>query len=60
MRMTKQQRAALEQYKKEERQYDRYMGSVFVTPIGERTHQAKVSTAYVQCKALGMSHLHGL
>jgi len=60
VRLTKEQRKAREAYEFAERQMDRYMGSVFVTPMGERDHQAKVTAAYEQCKRLGMGVDHGL
>lgn len=60
MRLTRDQKKALEAYRFAERQEDRYMGSVFVTPIGQRDHEAKVRAAYEACKRLGMDHRHGL
>ncbi len=32
---------------------DRYMGSIFVTPMGQRDHEAKVTTAYANYRRLG-------
>ena len=60
MRLTKDQKKALEAYRFAERQEDRYMGSVFVTTSGQRDHEAKVRAAYETCKRLGMDHRHGL
>ncbi len=60
LRLTPQQRAALAAYEFAERQLDRYMGSVFVNAHGQRQHEEKVTTAYQACKALGMTHEHGL
>jgi hypothetical protein len=42
------------------RQEDRYLGSVFVTPQGQRAIEAKTRAAYERCLALGMTHEHGL
>jgi len=60
LRLTKEQRAALERYEYCERQEDRYLGSVFVTPSGQRDVEARTREAYERCKALGMTHEHGL
>lgn len=60
IRLTKAQREALKAYEFAERQEDRYMGSVFVTPQGQRDYEAKTRAAYERCKALGMTHEHGL
>jgi hypothetical protein len=59
-RLTKDQRKALDAYLFAERQEDRYLGSVFVTPMGQREVEAKTKSAYEACKALGMTHEHGL
>ena len=59
-RLTKEQRAAFEAYQFAERQEDRYMGSVFVTPSGQRDYEAKTRQAYERCKSLGMTYEHGL
>jgi len=32
---------------------DRYMGSVFVTPMGQRDHEERVRKAYVNYRAKG-------
>ena len=60
IRRTKEQKQALEAYRFAERQEDRYMGSVFVTPSGQRDYEAKTRAAYERCKALGMTYEHGL
>lgn len=60
IRLTKAQREALKAYEYAERQEDRYMGSVFVTTHGQREYEAKTRAAYERCKALGMTHAHGL
>lgn len=59
-RLTKEQKQALAAYEFAERQEDRYMGSVFVTSVGQRDYEAKTRAAYERCKALGMTHEHGL
>ena len=59
-RLTKEQRKALDAYKFAEKQEDRYLGSVFVTPIGQREYEAKTKAAYDRCKRLGMGIEHGL
>lgn len=59
-RKTKEQVAALKKYEYALRQEDRYLGSVFVTPAGQRDIEAKTAAAYAECKRLGMTHEHGL
>lgn len=59
-RLTTAQRAALNAYERALRQEDRYLDSVFVTPQGQRDIEAKTRAAYDACKALGMTHEHGL
>ena len=59
-RLTKAQKAAYMAYQFAERQEDRYLGSVFVTPQGQRDYETKTRAAYEACKALGMTHEHGL
>lgn len=60
VRLTKEQKKALEAYEYALRQEDRYMGSVFVTAHGQRLQEAKTAAAYEACKRLGMTHEHGL
>ncbi len=60
VRLTKAQREALKAYRFAERQEDRYLGSVFVTSIGQREYEAKTRAAYEACKRLGMGVEHGL
>lgn len=60
VKLTKAQRKALEAYRYAELQEDRYMGSVFVNASGQRTHEARVTAAYQECKRLGMGTEHGL
>ena len=57
---TREQRKALEHYEFCELQEDRYLGSVFVTASGQRDAEARTRAAYEACKALGMTHEHGL
>ena len=59
-RLTREQKKAIEAYEFAERQFDRYMGSVFVNANGQRQHEDKVRQAYEACKRLGMDHTHGL
>lgn len=58
--MTKAMRDALKKYNYALAQEDRYLGSVFVTPQGQRDIEAKTKAAYEFCTALGMTHEHGL
>jgi hypothetical protein len=60
VRKTAAQKAALAKYEYALRQEDRYLGSVFVTPQGQRDIEAKTKAAYDACKALGMTYEHGL
>jgi hypothetical protein len=59
-RLTKPQAAALKKYLYAVSQEDRYLGSIFVTPQGQRDKEASTQAAYDACKALGMTHEHGL
>lgn len=59
-RKTPEQKKALDAYNNALRQEDRYLGSVFVTPIGQRQVEAKTKAAYDECRRLGMTHEHGL
>lgn len=60
IRLSKEQKKALDGYNNALRQEDRYLGSVFVTVIGQRDKEARTRAAYEVCKALGMDHRHGL
>lgn len=51
---------ALKAYNAAVAQEDRYLGSVFVTPQGQREYEAKTAAAYAACKSLGMTWEHGL
>ena len=59
-RLTKDQKQALAAYNEALRQEDRYLGSVFVTPAGQRDIEARTQAAYQRCLALGMTYEHGL
>ena len=59
-KLTKDQRKALIAYEYALRQEDRYMGSVFVTPHGQRLQEEKTQVAHLACKRLGMTYEHGL
>lgn len=59
-KLNARQKRALEVYKHQEQQFDRYMGSVFVTPAGQKAAEAKVTAAYEACVRLGMGVEHGL
>lgn len=59
-KLTPEQKKALKAYVYAEAQEDRYMGSVFVTPTGQREQEAKTQAAYQVCKSLGMTTEHGL
>jgi hypothetical protein len=60
MRLTKDQRKALAAYEFALRQEDRYLGSVFVNAYGQRQVEERTRIAFEACKALGMTHEHGL
>lgn len=60
VRLTPEQKKAWEAYRFAERQEDRYLGSVFVTPSGQRKYEAATKAAYERCKRLGMGVEHGM
>ena len=60
VKLTKDQKEALKAYEYALRQEDRYLGSVFVNPQGQKMIEEKTRIAYDRCKALGMTHEHGL
>jgi hypothetical protein len=60
IKLTPAQRKALADYNFAMAQEDRYLGSVFVTRAGQERIEAKTQAAYAACKALGMTHEHGL
>ena len=59
-RLTREQRKALDRYNFMLREEDRYLGSVFVTAVGQRQQEARTKVAYDECKRLGLTHEHGL
>jgi len=59
-RLTRQQKDALKKYNFAVAQEDRYLGSVFVTPSGQRQVEDRTKAAYDECKRLGMTYEHGL
>ena len=59
-RKTSEQKKAFEAYEFALRQEDRYLGSVFLTPQGQRQVEERTRQAYEACKRLGMTHEHGL
>lgn len=60
VKMTRDQKKALERYNFMLREEDRYLGSVFVTPSGKERVEAQTKQAYNACVALGMTWEHGL
>jgi hypothetical protein len=60
LKLTRDQKAALAAYEFALRQEDRYLGSVFVNPLGQRRVEATTKAAYDRCRSLGMTHEHGL
>ena len=59
-KLTQAQKQALAAYEYALKQEDRYLGSVFVTPSGQRDIEAKTRAAYEACKRLEMTWEHGL
>lgn len=51
-RLTKLQRMAIDKYNLALRQEDRYLGSVFVTPSGQRDREADRRAAYERAARL--------
>lgn len=60
IRLTPEQKKALKDYNFALSQEDRYLGSVFVTPTGQRRVEEKTKEAYDRAKRLGMDWRHGL
>ena len=56
-RLTHAQAEAVREYNRALAQEDRYLGSVFVTPMGQREIEAKTKAAYDKAKALGVGYL---
>lgn len=59
-KLTPEQKKALAAYNEALRQEDRYLGSVFVTPTGQREIESRTQSAYRRCVGLGMTWEHGL
>lgn len=59
-RMTPEQKKALADYRFAVQQEDRYLGSVFVTPSGQRRVEETTREAYERCQRLGLGAEHGL
>ena len=59
-KLTAAQKAALKAYNFALAQEDRYLGSVFVTAVGQRDKETATQRAYEACKQLGMTCEHGL
>lgn len=59
-RLTPAQKKALDAYNFAVKQEDRYLGSVFVTPAGQRAAEERTRAAYLAAKALGLDHTNGL
>jgi hypothetical protein len=59
-RLTPAQKKALDAYTFAVRQEDRYLGSVFVTPAGQRAAEERTRIAYEAAKAAGLDHTTGL
>lgn len=59
-RMTKEQRKAMAAFRFAVQQEDRYLGSVFVTPSGQKRYEAETQARYQECKRLGLGMEHGL
>lgn len=59
-RLTRDQKKALDAYNYALRQEYTYLGSVFVTPAGQREIEAKTLIAYQICVSLGLTYKHGL
>ena len=60
-RLTRDQKKALDAYNYALRQeYCYHLGSVFVTPAGQRENEAKTLIAYQICVSLGLTYKHGL
>ncbi len=60
LKLTSAQHKALKDYKFAVSQENRYLGSVFVTPLGQEKVEQKTKEAHEKCKRLGMGIEHGL
>jgi hypothetical protein len=59
-KLSAEQKKALASYNEAVRREDRYLGSVFVTPSGQRKIESMTQSAYRRCVGLGMTWEHGL
>lgn len=60
IRLTREQKKALEQYNFALREEDRLGGSVFANAFNTRRQEERTKAAYEKCKRLGMDWQHGL
>jgi hypothetical protein len=60
VKLSPAQKKALAAYNFRLKEEDRYLGSVFVNPAGQKAIEAKTKAAYDACVALGMTWEHGL
>lgn len=60
IRLTREQKKALERYNFCLRQEDRLAGSVFANALNTRKQEEITQVAYQECKRLGMTYEHGL
>ena len=60
VRLSRDQKKALDDYNFRLREEDRYLGSVFVNALGQLAVETRTKAAYDRCKSLGMTHEHGL
>ena len=59
-KLTPAQKKALAHYNFSLREEDRYLGSVYVTPQGQRVKEDRTKAAHQACVRLGMTNEHGL
>jgi hypothetical protein len=60
VKLTREQKRALERYNFCLREEDRLGASVFANAHNTRLQEAKTAEAYAECKRLGMTYEHGL
>ena len=60
VRLTKDQKRALNKYNECLRQEDRLGMSVFANAFTMQKQEEKTQIAYQECKRLGMTHEHGM
>jgi hypothetical protein len=56
-KLTKEQKAAVLQYERCLREEDRYLGSVFANPTGQKRVEENTRQAFEAAKRLGVSYL---